>query len=163
MTPHLKSSIRRTFPFAIIISAITIFYLCNRIRDHHSWKGGIIKSYGNYFVDNSDYVIAVSAEDGLLKYKVLGKDHKLLLEVKEHSSVYQTWVMYWDTATTRLWIQSSDIGMFLWERPKKGGDFEEKQITKNERDLIQSIPADLFKLFPSSDQRFCRENGYKGN
>jgi hypothetical protein len=162
MINNLKSIVRSIFPLAITVSTIAFFSQCNFFSDHYKWKGGVIRTYGNYFIDNSDYVISVGEEEGLLKYKVFGKDSSLLIASKEHASVYQTWIMYWDTANTRLWIQSSDIGFFVWERPKKESNFEEKEITAKDKDLIKTIPVDFFNLFPSLDKEFCKKNGYKG-
>jgi hypothetical protein len=137
-----------------------IFSNCSRPYNHSHWIGGLIESIGVYFVEKSGYVIKVSDKDKLLDYTITNPSGVVLIKTKERASVFQFWVLYWDAENERLWVESSDIGIFLWQKNRDQTGFIETTITSERKDLIKMIPLEFFNSFPDTDKEFCKKNGY---
>jgi len=138
-----------------------IFSNCSGPHSHYHWMGGLIESFGVYFVEKSGFVIKVSDKYTLLDYTVTDSMGVTVIKTKEHASIYQSWTLYWDAEHERLWVESSDIGMFVWQRNKNQNGFTETAITSEHKDLFKLIPYEFFNSFPYADKEFCKKNGYE--
>ena len=108
----------------------------------YDWKGGLLNRMGEYHLLKNGYILKVSNNDGLLNYVLEGPDQNIILKSQENISVYQRWSMFWDDKNN-LWIYSSDIGTFCWERIAKD-KYKEVSIERG---------SDLEKLMPSALKR----------
>jgi hypothetical protein len=58
-----------------------------------------------------------------------------------------------------LWVQSSDIGIFVWSPVVNTDKFKEILITPNEKSMIKYIPKQFYSLLPDIDKEFCKKTG----
>jgi|SRR5450432_33108 len=144
--------------FAALYCIASIF--CNRQKLNSNWKGGAITSFGEFIYLDSQIILSVHEVDGILKYKASSKKGGTF-ESLERPNIYQTWLLYYDTATDEIWVQSSDIGIFNWKYNALDKKYIETEITSNTDDIIRRIPFNFFNLLPNSDKEFCLKNGYK--
>ncbi|HEY2720929.1 MAG TPA: hypothetical protein VGI82_04350 [Chitinophagaceae bacterium] len=109
---------------------------------------------------NSGNVVTVIDKEGLLNYTFTTAYGDTLIKSKEHPSVYQGWLIYWDSLTQKLWVQSSDIGIYVWQKNENQEIYGENAIGPNQTMLIEAIPQEFFNSFPEADKEFCRKYGY---
>ena len=153
---------RKILAFA---NAVFILYLlssgiaCNRQSSYAHWSGGLIHSFGTYTLDDSSYTIKVFQKNGLIDYHVSDRSSSVLFQAREHASAYQGWLMYWDKHLLELWIQSSDIGLFVWQKDAHGV-FHEITLASKDSNVIKTMPAEFFNQLPDFDKRFCQASGY---
>jgi len=150
----------RRLEIYIVLTVSTTQLYCSQNIEHNNWEGGAITRFGKYYFKNTKNVISVFQENGILKYEMSRKDSAILIESKERASVYQGWALFWDNRNSRLWIQSSDIGIFVWSHETSTNGFTEIVITPNKKNMIKNIPKGFYSLLPELDKEFCKKNGY---
>src|SRR6266567_9629344 len=85
-----------------------------------NWKGGVIDKYGEYRMASNKIVIFVSADSNLLQYVVKNDKGDTIIRTHENSSIFQSWMLFWDSKEN-LWVCSSDIGNWVWQKNSQGG------------------------------------------
>lgn len=97
-------------PFFLPVAFSLALMCCNR---HKNWKGGLIKEFGQYPLENGS-VLEVSSSKGILRYSLRDKKGAIIFESKDSISIYQKWAIFCDDRNN-IWAKSADIGTFCWE------------------------------------------------
>ncbi len=121
-----------------------------------TWDGKVIVETGTYYIERNEYVISVSKDDKLmLHYSVLNEHGDKIIKSVEHASVVHRWCVFWDEENT-LWVWSSDIGGFFWEK-NKTGKYEQNEVKSTEH--FNKMPIEVFSFLPSSLRKKLNEEG----
>lgn len=79
-----------------------------------------------------------------MNYLLQDSDGDTLIKSNESISTIQRWALYWDK-NHNLWVYSSDIGSFIWQRdpnnPKKYG----KIYVSDSQELRTVMPKELLQ------------------
>jgi hypothetical protein len=135
-----------------IICLISIFISCRIKEEHKDWGGGLISRYGNYCLRNSSLCIKVSERNDFLAYSVSDKfSNQNYIESHDDIGLFNSWIMYWDPKTSRLWVLSADIGLFVWIPENQ--TYKIVEVMPNDKTLASQIPEDFKKKFPSTFQK----------
>ena len=114
----------------------------------------IISTPGAFVISRLSYMIDVRVSpEGIVHYQVTDSSGHSILASTERFSDYQRWCLFWD-ANDCLWVESSDIGGFLWQRTAEGV-YKQSPIATNAA-LYARMPQPLFDQLPTSVQKEYR-------
>ena len=107
-------------------AAVLVFYLA---AADGSRRPSVINKPGDYLVGQTRHSLRVwiGPGDTIVRYEVKDATGLMLIASKERASCVGTWGLFWDQKD-RLWLVSSDIGTYLWERDGSGV-YQERHIT----------------------------------
>jgi hypothetical protein len=110
----------------LAVAGAIVFYL---IAARSGGGPSVIHRPGSYHVGEAGQSLRVwiGPGDTIVRYEVRDATGQTLIASKERASCVGTWGLFWDHKD-RLWLVSSDIGTYLWERGRSGA-YEERHIT----------------------------------
>jgi hypothetical protein len=122
----------------------------------HLWEINQIIDYpGVYYSCESNLFLQIKIEDNLVKFKLFDKTGNILFESSEPSiSNVHSWFFLIDQSGV-VWIESSDIGLYLAKRDSSGkyllegfGEINDKNVYDIPEKVYSSLPECLRKDFP---------------
>lgn len=112
--------------------------------------GRLITETGSYTIERLGFRIDVQiVEKSIVYYTVTDRSGKKVLASTERFSDAQRWCLFWD-ASDCLWVYSSDMGSWLWQR---GGDgkYAQNNISTN-AEAYARMPKEVFGYMPTGKQ-----------
>lgn len=117
--------------------------------------GVLINQPGVYYIERLSYSIHVEIiPKSIVYYKVLDAEEHCIIESVERFSAVQRWSLFWDQRN-RLWVQSSDIGTFLWEQVQTE-EYRQRPVS-SDKSLIQQMPHEVFESLANSIKKRWHE------
>ncbi len=111
----------------------------------------IINKPGHYVIPRLSYYIKVNVTpEHLVYYTVVDSENRSVIRSVNRFSATQRWHLFWDH-DDRFWIQSSDIGSFVWQKTKQG-QYKQNPVSDNEK-LIKKMPDEIYDAMPNVMKR----------
>ena len=113
------------------------------------------RSGGEFELEGTSDELTIRFEDNLVLLDLQPLNHeKQTFDVG--ASKYKGWIMYWEKDVQRLWFNSSDVGLFVFE--KKSDDAYAMLVVRPKTE-IPLIPEEfIVQLSTSFQRRFRKTN-----
>lgn len=142
--------ITRIVFYGFVGTCLLIASSCNNENESVivNWDGGLIKKQGIYKLQDQQYTIYVEIDSNrILHYSVQDTTGIEIIRSVEHPSALQRWCLFWDH-NENLWVESSDIGGFVWKKDDNG-KYQQQPIV-DDVELYRQMPQEIFDCLPTS-------------
>lgn len=140
----------------ILLLGLISYSKATKNSNMKTWNGNVIDKLGIYNIEEEKYTITVFKDkDSILHYSVSNELGENIIESTERASILHRWCLFWDK-NNRLWVWSSDIGGFLWEKDDRGC-YKEINIINKEHFI--EMPIEVFHFLPSSLRNKLKSDG----
>ena len=130
--------------FTLLLIAFLFTWGCQSAHDVN-----LFTQTGTYSLQGTEDLLCVSTEDSMIVFKLEKAGQSQTFN--EGASSHSRWSAYWDEAQQRIWFNSSDIGLFLYQR-QSDGNYSRAQVASNSS-IGKEMPAVFFDTLPSSVTR----------
>lgn len=115
------------------------------------YQGVLINKLGTYRIEKMKYKLHVGMNDDKILWYVVRDDvGEEIIKSIEQASCLQKWSLYWDT-NNWLWVESSDIGGFVWKK-EKNGSYKQYPVI-DDANLYKIMPQEIFEMLPTSTKK----------
>jgi hypothetical protein len=107
----------------------------------------LIKKTGTYILQPQQHTIQVGIDSNkILRYSVINKSGVNIIKSIEQPSAFHKWCLFWDHHEN-LWMESSDIGGFIWKKDSDG-TYKQHTIT-DDIESYRLMPREIFDCLPT--------------
>lgn len=147
---QIKLQIMKIISYGFIGACLLWIAGCNTGNKNtiENWHGGLIRTPGTYVSQDQQYSIHVDVDsDKILHYSVQDISGNEIIKSVERPSAFQKWCLFWDK-NENLWVHSSDIGDFAWEKEPDG--IYHQYPLFDDVNLQRQMPQEIFDCLPDS-------------
>jgi hypothetical protein len=115
----------------------------------------VLTREGEYASPSGVYTFKISIDSNhVVLFNIYDRASSALLVSGKTGAAYQRWFFFWES-DAKLWVQSSDVGLFaVWEETSKGV-FKEHAISADNDPLLKSVPPPVANALSNTmRQRF---------
>ena len=131
--------------------------LCVFVIGCNKQDSATFKSEGEFKLEGTSEELIIRFEENLVLLEFQrSNDENQIFDVR--ASKYKNWIAYWEKESKRLWFDSSDVGLFIFE---KGSEDSFEMLVVRPETEIPLIPEKFIEQLSPSNQHRCRKDNQK--